>query len=104
MCSSVFNHYNRVQSNLAQVQEQEAVNEWSTRKVSDGTLVQTAVRAMTYALVDQLGVFPADVHPHPQRTHSLHFSPLGNKPSAPLFEKSNVLMMCVLDLYALDEF
>ncbi|THH10088.1 hypothetical protein EW145_g1566 [Phellinidium pouzarii] len=70
---AVFNHYNRVRSNLSQLQESEVSSAWG-EQTPDGCKT----------------VSSAQVHPHPYRMPTTHTT---HRDSTPLFEKSNVLVI-----------
>ncbi|KAI5125045.1 hypothetical protein M0805_007469 [Coniferiporia weirii] len=71
---AVFNHYNRVRSNLSQLKESEVAGTWD-EETPDGS------------------VSPAQIHPHPYRMSATHTIPLQARDAPPLFEKSNVLVI-----------
>ncbi|EJD01194.1 ClpX, ATPase regulatory subunit [Fomitiporia mediterranea MF3/22] len=70
---AVFNHYNRVRSNLSQLHPPEPVTTWPDQSAE--------------------AVSSAQVLPHPYRSSTSHSLPLRSRDFPPLFEKSNVLII-----------
>ncbi|KAI0068885.1 ClpX, ATPase regulatory subunit [Artomyces pyxidatus] len=71
---AVFNHYNRVRANMEVLHVEDDTTDWE-ENVHDGNVIS------------------AHVHPHPRRMPHLSTQPLQPHFSAPVFEKSNVLIL-----------
>ena len=97
---SVFNHYNRVRANIQTSEVEEDESGWSDDSQSDGqhtSLSPYSCQSRLRTNAGRTGVVPVHLNPHPRRAGSLPFQ---LRYSAPTFEKSNVLVLCVVPLRA----
>jgi ATP-dependent Clp protease ATP-binding subunit ClpX len=91
---SVFNHYNRVRANFATAIADEQDMEWRVRENSEWVTSSAVAIIIELQAAYYSGVSAAHLHPHPRRMNPPHM-PLQSRHPVPLFEKSNVLVMCV---------
>ena len=101
---SVFNHYNRVRANVQALEVEEDESGWSEDSQPDGerpSPFASLVVDSSRFKAGRTGVVPVHLNPHPRRSHHLQGGslPFQLRYSVPTFEKSNVLVLCVILLY-----